>query len=133
MRFLKQHAMICLLVLFAAGAVLAADPTGKWSWTFKAGKKDAQKDVTATAELKLENGQLTGTVSPPGKKSAPLTIKDAKVEGDTVSFKVTAEVNGKEITTEYSGKQEGDMITGKMSMSAGGKARDQDWKATRTK
>ncbi len=133
MNFVKRHAMICLLVLSTAGVVLAADPSGKWSWTFKAGKKDAQKDVTATADLKLENGQLTGTVSPPGKKSAPLTIKDAKVDGDTVSFKVTAEANGKEVTSEYSGKLEGDAITGKISMSAGGKAREQDWKATRSK
>ncbi len=29
-----------------------------------------------------------------------------------------AEVNGKQVTTEYSGKQEGDAINGKMSISA---------------
>lgn len=133
MNFLKRHAMICLLVLFTAGVVLAGDPTGKWSWTFKAGKKDMQKDVTATADLKLTDGKLTGTVTPPGKKSTPLEIKDAKVDGDNVSFKVTAEANGKQITTEYSGKQDGDAITGKMSISAGGKAREMDWKATRSK
>jgi hypothetical protein len=69
-----------------------------------------QKDVSATADLKLADGKLTGTVTPPGKKSTPLAIKDAKVDGDTVSFKVTADQNGKEITTEYSGKQEGDAI-----------------------
>lgn len=134
MSFLKRHAMICLLVLFTAGIVLAADPSGKWTWTYKAGKKDMQKDVSASAELKFENGQLTGTVSPPGKKAAPLTIKDGKVEGDTVSFKTTADNNkGKEVTTEYSGKLDGDAITGKFSISAGGKAREQDWKATRAK
>ncbi len=133
MNFMKRHAMICLLVLFTAGVVLAADPSGKWSWTYKAGKKDMQKDVTATADLKVENGQLTGAVSPPGKKSTPLTIKDGKVDGDKVSFKVTADIKGKEVTTEYSGKLEGDAITGKMSISAVGKARELDWKATRAK
>lgn len=92
-----------------------------------------QKDVTATADLKVENGQLTGTVSPPGKKSTPLTIKEGKVDGDKVSFKVVADNKGKEVTTEYSGKLEGDAITGKISTSTGGKARDQDWKATRAK
>lgn len=133
MNFLKRHAMICVLILFTAGVVLAGDPTGKWSWTYKAGKKDMQKDVTATADLKLADGKLTGTVTPPGKKSTPLEIKDAKVDGDTVSFKVTAEQNGKEVTSEYSGKQEGDAINGKISISAGGKARELDWKATRSK
>ena len=133
MNFVKRHAMICLLVLFTAGVVLAADPTGKWTWTFKAGKKDAQKDVTATADLKADKGQLTGTVTPPGKKSEAVTIKEGKVDGDNVSFKVTSDKNGKEVTTEYSGKVEGDTITGKFSTGAGGKARDQDWKATRVK
>jgi hypothetical protein len=133
MKFLKQHAMICLLVLFTAGMVLAADPTGKWSWTYKAGKKDAPKEVTATADLKLADGKLTGTVTPPGKKSTPVEIKDGKVDGDKVSFKTVTEQNGKEITTEYSGKQEGDAINGKISISNGGKARELDWKATRSK
>jgi len=121
------------LVLFTAGVVLAGDPSGKWTWTFKGGKKDAPKDVTGSAELKFENGQLTGTVSGPGKKAEAVAIKDGKVDGDTVSFKVTADRNGKEVTTEYSGKLEGDAITGKFSTSAGGKARDQEWKATRAK
>ncbi len=67
MNFVKRHAMICLLVLFTAGVVLAADPTGKWSWTFKAGKKDMQKDVTASADLKLADGKLTGRSPRPAK------------------------------------------------------------------
>ncbi len=133
MNFLKRHAMVCLMLVVATGMALAADPTGKWTWTFKAGKKDMQKDVSATADLKLENGQLTGTVSPPGKKAAPLTIKDGKIDGDKVSFKVTTDAKGKEVTTEYSGKLEGDEIKGTISISAGGKAREQEWKATRAK
>ena len=43
MNFLKRHLMVCLMLAVAAGMALAADPSGKWTWTYKAGKKDMQK------------------------------------------------------------------------------------------
>ncbi len=139
MSFLKRHELVCLMLVLAASVAMAADPTGKWSWNSKPDAKDDPKDHNNTAELKYENGQLTGMVSlagktPLGLNLAPIAIKDGKVEGDTVTFKVPLDAKGSAGNVEYSGKIAGDKIIGKTLLTSGDKKSDElDWKATRVK
>ena len=62
-----------------------------------------------------------------------MEISDGKVKGGDISFSVKREFNGNAIVTKYTGKVEGDKITGKIERPGrdGGEARSTDWTATR--
>lgn len=92
-----------LLVCFAA-LVLAADPSGKW--TYETQGRNGPQTVTLT--LKASGDSLTGSMS--GGRGGPVDISDGKVNGDNISFSVVREFNGNQFTTKYSGKVSGDTI-----------------------
>jgi len=111
-----------------AAQVHAADPnpTGTWKWTATNPGNNQTRDLSVT--LKLEGGKLTGTV--PGPKKSEINIEDATFKDGQVSFSVTRERNDQKVTQKFSGKLEGDTITGKIE-NANGNSRD--WVAKREK
>jgi len=95
-----------LLSVFAISALaaLAADITGTW----KASAEGPNGAMERTFNFKQDGAKLTGetTSSMVGKS----TITDGKVEGDTVTFTITAEVGGKEMKINYTGTIAGNEI-----------------------
>jgi hypothetical protein len=95
-----------LFVLFALSALsaLAADITGNW----KATAEGPNGAMERTFAFKQQGTTLTGeTVSTMVGKSV---IKDGKVEGDTVTFTITADFGGNAMTIKYTGKITGNEI-----------------------
>jgi hypothetical protein len=72
------------LALVLAASCAAADITGTWKGVFQMG--DNNMEMTFT--FKQEGTRLSGTVTPPN--SEPISFSGGKVEGDKLSFVVTA-------------------------------------------
>lgn len=134
----------------AVAEVRAADKiTGTWSWAQQrrgggGGEPAADAPVRKTTlKLKADGEKLTGTMTAPagGRRGgdgaaaapAPVEISDGKVKGDEISFSVKREFNGNAFVTKYSGKVDGDKITGKIEAPGrnGGDPVSRDWAATR--
>ena len=80
-------------------------------------------------EAKMKDGALFQLMDDLRQK-----ISDGKVNGNQISFAITREFNGNSFTQKYSGKVEGDTITGKISFTGrDGENRDRDWVAKRAK
>jgi hypothetical protein len=84
---------ICVLAagfLLIASCVLAADIDGKWSGQYNSGMGDP---MTLTYTFKANGNTLTGTSlgGPDGKE---IPIKDGKIDGNNISFKVDVEMEG---------------------------------------
>jgi hypothetical protein len=114
-----------LAVFFlTAFAALAADVTGNW----KATAEGPNGTMTRTLTLKAEGSKLTGeTVSSFVGKS---TIENGKIEGDNISFEITAKFQDNEMRIAYKGKVTGaDSMT--LTADVGGNLIE--WKAARVK
>jgi len=125
-KLLPLHATLALLLL-AAPAAFAGDPTGSWHWTIM---PPGAGPIECTLELKLQDGALTGTYS---NRFGESTIEDASFEDEVVAFAVQREFQGNRFTIHYSGKLEGDTIIGNLLLPGfnGGEETKTDWKATR--
>src|ERR1035438_9368858 len=89
-----------LLVLMAVFALTAsaADVTGNWKATLDMGGQSMKR----TFVFKQDGAKLTGetTSSMLGKS----VITDGKVDGDTVTFSITGNMQGQEMKLTYKGK-----------------------------
>jgi len=106
-----------------------ADPTGTWKWSFTNPQNNQTREMTL--KLKLEGDKLTGTV--PGRNDTETSIEEGKFKDGEISFSVTRMRNGNKMTTKYSGKLEGDTITGKTESERNGNTQKRDWVAKRDK
>jgi hypothetical protein len=110
--------LLSLMALFALAAS-AADISGNWKGTAE-GPNGA---IERTFTFKQDGAKLTGeTVSQYTGKS---TINDGKVEGDTISFSITAKFQDNEMKLTYKGKITGDTI--KLSSDFGGSGQTIEW------
>ena len=109
-------------------AMLAADVNGKWTWEMEG--RNGQKRVQSLT-LKAEGDKLTGSV--PGRNGQETAIENGSFKDGEVKFEVTRERQGNKMTTKYSGKVEGNKITGKIQSPGrdGGEGRSRDWVATK--
>ena len=85
-------------------AFAATDVSGKWTADIPGRGGNVQK---TTITLKADGSTLTGTVSNPMGETA---ISDGKVDGDTITFTVTREMQGNTVKQNYTGKVSGDEI-----------------------
>ncbi|MGH9722398.1 MAG: hypothetical protein ACRD8O_19480 [Bryobacteraceae bacterium] len=90
--------ILCAALLVATAA--AADISGKWSGDMPA--RDTTRPVTFN--LKADGEKLTGTMSGP---QGDIELKDGKVSGDNLSFKVDLNFGGNAITLMFEGKVTG--------------------------
>jgi hypothetical protein len=125
----RVMAPVFVAVVCLATAVLAAENVGgTWKWTTSFGGKTRE----STLKLKQDGDKVSGVyVGGQGNNETP--IEDAKLDGDTISFKVTRERDGQKFATKYSGKVAGDTITGKSERQRDGQAQSNDWVAKRQK
>lgn len=96
------------------------------------------RPAAKTLRLTLNSGKLSGTLSNVSTVNGrsfehEWEIKEAKLQGDKMSFTVTHpfEVGHGEVTSSYQGKITGDTIKGTFKTEFLGHATDSDWVAKR--
>jgi len=104
------YASVAALLLGMVSLVSAADATGKWIAEMPGRGGNTMKQ---TFTFKAEGSTLTGTVS---GRNGDTPIENGKIDGNTITFEVTRNFNGKTFTTKYSGKVSED---NKLSLSWG--------------
>jgi hypothetical protein len=114
MKLLQLLAAALVAASLTAATAVAGDPTGTWKSSFTS---PGGRTVESTLKFELKNGSLTGSVT--GGRMGEAPISDASFKDDTISFSVTRERNGTTFITKYSGKLDGDTITGTIEMPAG--------------
>jgi hypothetical protein len=92
------------LALLCASALTAADLTGNW----KGVAEGPQGTIERSFTFKQEGTKLTGETT--SEFTGKSTITDGKVEGDDVTFSITADFQGNEMKLNYKGKISGDEI-----------------------
>ena len=92
------------LAAICAIAASAADITGNWKGTAE-GPNGA---IERTFVFKQDGTKLTGETT--SEFLGKSVINEGKVEGDDISFSITANFNGNEMKLAYKGKISGDEI-----------------------
>jgi hypothetical protein len=103
--------LLTLMALFALAAS-AADISGNWKGTAE-GPNGA---IERTFTFKQDGAKLTGETN--SQYTGKSEITDGKVEGDAISFSITAKIQDNEVKLTYKGKITGDTI--KLSSEFGG-------------
>jgi hypothetical protein len=124
---------LCAAFLLTLGTTArAADATGTWKWSTP-GRNGGDPRET-TLKLKQDGEKLTGTISMGANNARETEISDGKIKDGELSFKVTRKGrNDNEITMNYSGKLEGDVIKGKVETNFNGTPRTREFEAKRAK
>lgn len=78
-------------------AVLAADINGNWKGTAEGPNGTLERKFT----FKVDGTKLTGETE--SEFTGKSRIEDGKVEGEAVSFTIKANIQGNDVTLEYSG------------------------------
>ena len=131
-RMFSFVAVLAAVALFAgAFSAIAADATatGTWKWT-SPGRGNNPQPRESTLTLKQDGEKLTGTLKSGGANAQETEITEGSVKGADIAFKVVRKGNNGDITISYTGKLDGDTITGKIAFGTGD---PRDWKATRAK
>jgi len=105
----------------------AVDPSGTWRWEYDFGG-ETMKD-----SLRLNLGKdkkLAGHYK--GREDKWIEIKDAKVEGDSLSFLLPLDFQGTPLKLEFAGKVKGDEIEGNVKVSTGEGAQEFPWAPKRS-
>jgi hypothetical protein len=98
-----MKAIIALIALFAAAAS-AADISGNW----KGAAEGPQGTIERTFTFHQNGATLTGETT--SQMIGKSVIQEGKVEGDAISFSITANFQGNEMKIAYKGKISGDTI-----------------------
>jgi hypothetical protein len=96
--------LIAAMAVLLAVTVSAADVSGKWVGQMPTRDGNTRE---ATFDLKATGDKLTGTMSGP---QGGIEIKDGKVSGNDISFKVPLEFNGNSFVLIFKGTISGDQI-----------------------
>jgi hypothetical protein len=98
-----MKSLLILLAVFALTAS-AADISGTWNGT----AEGPQGAIQRTFTFHQDGSKLTGETT--SQFTGKSVINDGKVEGDAISFSITANIQGNEIKLTYTGKISGDTI-----------------------
>ncbi len=110
--------LLTLMALFALAAS-AADISGNWKGTAEGPNGAIERSFT----FKQDGPKLTGETN--SQFTGKSTIADGKVEGDSISFSITASIQGNEMKISYKGKVTGDTI--KLTSDFGGGGQTIEW------
>lgn len=107
----KKLLFVVTLLCALTFGLMAADITGKWT-SEQPGRNGGPARVT-TYNIKASGSTFTGTMEAPGRGGDPTStpLTDGKIDGNNISFKVTRNMGGQDMTTEYKGTIDGDTIT----------------------
>lgn len=120
--------LIALSSLALASAVSAADPSGTWKFTAEGPNGRSNESVLV---LNWANQQLTGTID---NRAGKAEIKNASFVDDVVTFTVERKIRRRSFTTHYTGKLDGDTLTGTIQATGRKKSSSEiPWLAKRAK
>lgn len=123
----KIAVFAALAVLFAVFAITAtaADVSGTYKQTMKSQKGTSERVIV----LKQSGSNLTGTVTTQrGDQKSEAQIKDGKVDGDQVEFKIEQQMGENTMTMTYKAKVTAEGLEGTVAM---GEKPPRDFKAAR--
>ena len=118
------------LVLVVCGLAVAstqADPVGTWKCEYNIGDQKR----TSTLMIKKDADKLTGTMSWPDQKDAPL--RDVKSKDSELTFSAERVLGDNKLNIEYKFMVNGDVLKGKGTLDVGGEKRDFDIEGKREK
>ncbi|MBI5084317.1 MAG: hypothetical protein HZB13_06950 [Acidobacteria bacterium] len=121
----KKTLLIVSCLLLVAGALFAADVTGKWTAQVP-GRNGQTREQTFN--LKADGEKLSGTLS--GGQGGETAIADGKISGATISFTVTRQMGDNSMKFTYTGTVAGDEIKFKRE---GGQGQPREFVAKRVK
>jgi SAM-dependent methyltransferase len=103
--------------------VIPANATGTWKWRSPDGRRTA-------FILKVEQSYqaIRGTLTQEGQQ---LTLTDAKLTGDRITFRVEQDAGGRKTAREFAGTISGNSITGAILSTEGPRVQNNRWKAVR--
>jgi hypothetical protein len=110
---MKWMTALAQAALFATSA-LAADIGGNWKGT----AESANGTIERTFTFKVDGTKLTGETE--SQMLGKSTIVDGKLDGDNISFSITASMQGNEMKLTYKGKVVGDQIKLTVEFPGGG-------------
>jgi hypothetical protein len=93
-----------------AGSAPAAGIVGTWEFT-----RQGRDGTPQVSTLKI-NSDMTGTYT---MRDTPSPVKDLKVTGNEVTFKVTMSFGGNEMTQDFKGTMEGQTLNGAFTSERG--------------
>jgi len=104
---------VILAATFAAVAS-AADISGTWKGT----AENQGGTIERTFVFKVEGTKLTGETT--SEMMGKSTLTDGKIDGDNITFTITANMQGNEMKLNYKGKVTGDTIKLSVDFQGGG-------------
>lgn len=115
---MKRCLVTIIALAFATFTALAADISGNWKGT----AEGPQGNLERTFVFKVDGTKLTDETT--SQMLGKSTITDGKIDGDSLSFSITASMQGNELKLTYKGKVTGNEIelTSEMSGGQGGQA-----------
>src|ERR1022692_4010728 len=105
--------LVVMAALFAAVAS-AADISGNWKGT----TENQGATIERTFVFKVDGAKLTGETT--SEMMGKSTITDGKIDGDNISFTITAKFQENEMKLNYKGKVTGDTIKLSVDFQGGG-------------
>src|ERR1035437_4294074 len=98
---IKKLLFVVTILLVVAFAAMAADVTGKQ--VYEQPGRGGGNPTQVTLNLKVDGGNLTGSVVRPGRGGDPMEsqISEGKVDGDNIFFKTTMQMGGTAMTSDY--------------------------------
>jgi hypothetical protein len=105
---------ISALAILLAVSAFAADIGGKW----KGSAEGPNGAIERTFTFKVDGTTLTGETE--SEMLGKSVIAEGKVEGDNISFAITASMQGNELKLTYKGKIVGDQIKLTVEFPGGG-------------
>lgn len=106
---------LVLCALLAFPAIFAADVTGKWRGYVI--RPDGNRQTDLILEVAKDGDAIKGTVGPSDEDPRPL--KDGKLEGDKLTFRVEAGSDEEKIVFDVVLIAEGDELKGEVTRTAG--------------
>ena len=116
--------LLTFMIAFTVAA-LGADINGKW----KATAEGPNGSMERTFIFKVEGNKLTGETT--SSMVGNSTITDGKVDGDNLSFNITAKIQDNELKLSYKGKVSGDDIHLTSEIAGGGGGQAIEWHGKR--
>jgi hypothetical protein len=106
----KKLLFVFTILLVVAFVAMAADVTGKW--VYEQAGRGGGNPTQVTLNLKANGSTLTGSMVRPGRGGDPMesAISDGKIDGDHISFKVSMQMGGNAMTSEYTGAISGNEL-----------------------